>query len=459
MSLWSRIGKWRRGLTFQRSAVNSCRRLREFVYLDDVSVYSILASRKGAIDTEFTDSQTASLNSDVGSSVGVGFAGTQVKMGSKLQTGQVQGSQVVRKAIIQTSFKQLYDLERNSLVLNAPATDCVPTVNTTSDLERVLRSNPNQRWLLDLGKLRRGELLEARVKLEAEPIFRVASVVTTLREIIENNERLFGSAITSQLPDIGALAQVLETLLVGLVPVRGRLIDYESTCISGREVLIHRSLLDQVALTDRPETCPVFVVGVAERSLFWKDIRRVLFSDGEYTVFCRLTADGLADQWRSVKVADVLGEVIPQFDDLMKECVEQARLAMTAGAAASLSSTEVDVEISASVIRNYAGLLVRHHGEQSVPDVDHLVPVDRAWLDNVDGRRSVLGEVTRYVDLVLDVETSGDVAYQLREDAMCSVDLAGDLVPRPISQQSREFSTRERHDEKFLDAEMIAIYW
>ena len=66
MSISSRLGGWLRRLKPQKAPEPPSGLLREFVYLDEVSVYSILASRKGGIATEFTESQTASLNSDVG---------------------------------------------------------------------------------------------------------------------------------------------------------------------------------------------------------------------------------------------------------------------------------------------------------------------------------------------------------------------------------------------------------
>ena len=117
MSVVSRIRNWLRGAKPRRDPENSTGLLREFVYLDEVSVYSILASRKGGIAAEFTESQTASLNSDVGGSLSVGFDATKAKLDSKLQASHVQGSQVLRKAIIQTSFKELYDIEQASLAL------------------------------------------------------------------------------------------------------------------------------------------------------------------------------------------------------------------------------------------------------------------------------------------------------------------------------------------------------
>ena len=79
--------------------------LREFVYLDEVSVYSLLASRKGRISAEFTESQAASLNNEVGGSFNVGFGGLGSKLGGKSQTAQNQSSQVLSKAVIQTQLQ------------------------------------------------------------------------------------------------------------------------------------------------------------------------------------------------------------------------------------------------------------------------------------------------------------------------------------------------------------------
>ena len=243
MSISSRLRACLKCLKPQKPPGNLTGLLREFVYLDEVSVYSILASRKGAIATEFTESQTASLNSDVGGSVSVGLGGTKAKIDSKMQASHVQGSQVLRKAIIQTSFKELYDIERASLALRPPSADSMPTVKAVADIEELLNALVKGSWLVDPKSISRGELLEVEVELEADPIFRMASVITTLRELMEDNEEIFGHAVSAQLPQMRAIAQLLDGLLVGLVPIRGRLADYTSVSLCGQDVLIHNSIL------------------------------------------------------------------------------------------------------------------------------------------------------------------------------------------------------------------------
>ena len=140
MSIASRLSNWLRRRKSRGPNENSYRERREFVYLDGVSVLSILASRTGRIATESTESQTSSQSSEVKGSFGVGLGGTKANLGTKMQTSQIEASQVSRKAIIQSSFKDLYDIERSALVLRPVSLDHMPAVDLTRGLERLLGS-------------------------------------------------------------------------------------------------------------------------------------------------------------------------------------------------------------------------------------------------------------------------------------------------------------------------------
>ena len=435
---------------------------REFVYLDEVSVYSILASRKDGIATQFTETQTYSLNSELSSSAGVGFSATRAKLDSKIQAGQVQGSQVLRKAIIQSSFKELYDIERPDLALRARVEGDVPKVRDADDLLRILGDNSGDGWLVDASTIHRGDLLEVHVELAAEPIFQMATLITAFSELTENKEVLFGRSITSQVSEMQAMAHLLDSMLVGLVPIRGRLLDYDCLTIEGREVLIHRSLLNEIEGGAQLQTQPAVVVGVAQGDLFWKDIRRVLFSRAPYTLFCRLATSGLTDTWNPIKFADVLTDIAPSFGEMVRKFNEEARLAMKAAPDVLQEGHGENSRGESEVIRCYTALLAGHHGAYLEPGVvDDLVlsmPRREGWLDSVDGRRPVFAHVTNRVDTELGVETPNDVAYELRNTAVNSVISIG----TPATQMSRSGDGRTplaAREEKFLDAEIVAIYW
>ena len=132
--------------------------LREFVYLDEVSVYSLLASRRTGIATEFTESQTASLNNTLGGELGVGLAGAKAGLTSTRQSSHSHASQVVRKATVQTSFKELYELERPSLAVAPCELSRVPIADSVTYLEERLQSLIDDKWVVDPSALNRGEL-------------------------------------------------------------------------------------------------------------------------------------------------------------------------------------------------------------------------------------------------------------------------------------------------------------
>ena len=463
MSIASRFRGWLKRLTHRRGSATPGDGLREFIYLDDVSVYSLLASRKGGIATEFTESQTASLNTETGGSVDVGFGVAKAKADAKMQAGQVQGSQVLRKAIIQTSFKELHDIEWDALRLKPTDADSMPEINAISDLEEQLDSLSRDGWVVDPVTIRRGELLEVDVELEAEPIYRMVTVITTLCELMEDNEHLFQQSVSDQLSQMRSVVGVLESMLVGLVPIRGRLVDFECASFGGREVLIHRSILDRIPADPRLKTYAAIVVGVAQRDLFWKDIRRVLFSNARHTVFCRLATNGLMDKWSPVKVADVLAGIAPSFDDAIQKFSEQATLAMTSGPV-EISATAVGkgTRYEQEVLKQYATLLARHYDcELTAEVVDDLlqdIPRDKDWLESVDAQRPVFAEVTRRIDAKLGVETCREVAHDLRREAPAKARLESILAPQSSSGADSEPS-QVLPPERYLDTEIIAIYW
>ena len=201
------------------------------------------------------------------------------------------------------------------------------------------------------------------------------------------------------------------------------------------------------------------LVGVAEHNLFWKDIRRVLFGDGQYTVFCRLATGGLSNRWRPVKLADVLGDLVPHFDELISQCSEQASIAMRTAADQSLAGTDPENSVSEKVIDEYSGLLVKHHQGTQSPDIRALIPTNDDWLSSVDDRRRVLAQVTSHIESAIGVTTPGDVAYELRLEAMRKAGVETTLPSATLAAPMQPVPASPSGEGKFLDAEIIAIYW
>ena len=464
MRIWSRLSNWLRRKR-RRAFTDRLGMHREFVYLDEIAVYSILASHKTGIATEFSESETASLNSEVKSSVGVGLGGTKANLTGKMQAGQVESTQVLRKAIIQTSFKELYDAERKSNGLRLDCNGDPPQLQSPCDLEELLDDHEVGDWVVDPRTLRRGEILEVEVELEADPIFRMATIITTFFELMEDNEQLFENAVTAQVPEMRSVASLLDTLLAGLVPIRGHLVDYDWARIGGRDVLVHHSLLCQLPTDTQPETHPVFLVGVAQRDLFWKDIRRVLFSQSRYTVFCRLATGGLASRWTPVKMADVFSSIAPDFDGLIQGLSDELITGFKQGVHSATSETSPTVlDRSAQnrehLLRNYLESLAVHHSvnlEPAVADgIIHGISGPEDFPGTVAENRPVFREVTDRFDDMFNIKTPVELAPDLRLQAIRRSNPESVLEPEGSTVPS---APPEPRCERYLDSEIIAIYW
>jgi hypothetical protein len=227
LNLRARVVAWLRRWRRTRAAKRQKAPLREFVYLDDVSIYSLVASRLGPIAAEFTETETKSLQSEITSSVGASAGVAKSDVRSRMQSGESQGSQVLRRSIVQTTFKELYELEEDTLAMTPMSADLdAPEILSVADLEAAARRSAFDGWIVNPKRMARGQLLELEVDLEAEPVYRMSAVVTAVLEIMQDIESL-GPEGYGQLTEVHFVNRILEKLLAGLVPVRGRAVDYD----------------------------------------------------------------------------------------------------------------------------------------------------------------------------------------------------------------------------------------
>jgi hypothetical protein len=429
--------------------------LREFVYLDDVSVFSLMASRQGAIATQITETEARTLGGEVEGSTeaSAGFAKAAVR--GRTSTSQEQTSQVLRKAIIQSAFRDLYELEEQRLALRPAAG---PPPDATLGIETVAEDG---QWLMAADSLGRGQLIELEVELEAEAIFRINAVISAFLEIVQEDLEIFGVSTEAGLAEARAMNRVMDRLLTGLVPLRGRAIDMLVARVGERDLLVHRQVLEQISEESRPATRPLLVVGVAEQRLFWKDIRRVLFSNSRYRVFCRVSQPGLQAKWSPIKLTEVIGEVVPDFESQLLDALGDSTLAAMGTAnnrTAAAGSPGRDTSLRAAM--KFAEAVAAYHG-LSVPRDRLLKLVDPlvtdASLENVAARRRVLGAVLEVLDRDFGVATPREVAAELRVNAIEAAGIGLDHRERRSAAVVRDkFAGTEA---RFLDTEFVAVYW
>jgi hypothetical protein len=438
--------------------------LREFIYLDDVSVYSLIASRVGPVAAEFTDSQTASLQSDVTASAGAGVAGlAKADVSSRIQAAQTQGSQVLRKAIVQTTFKELYELEKNGLVMRPVETEERPP--KLRGLSEVLSPGEGlQPWVVDIEKLRRGRLLEIEVELSAEPIFRMSTVISALVEMMEENEELArAAASTGELDQVAAMSRIIERLLVGLIPVRGRAVDFDVVAPNEREWIVHRQLTkerfeDSIAAP----RFPLYVVGVAQEGLFWKDIRRVLFSKSRYRALCRVSRPGIHKSWAPVKLIEVLADVAPDLAASLGAATDSVLTAVAEAHDESPSESNEEAVMRAALL-DYGTLLAASYectlSKEEIQEAGLPTPAQCASHHTVESRRVAFHEMTSFVAERCGIDVGLEVAARCRSTAWIERDLSPSSTVEGGSMVPAASSMSLSPDARYLDVEFVAMYW
>lgn len=462
MSVITHFQAWFRQWRRRRAAQNTIGTLREFVYLDEVSVYSLMASRLGPIATEFTDTETTSLQSEMGSSIGAGAGIARADVSSRILNNQTSGTQVLRKSIVQTAFKDLYEYERDSLSIKPmPSGPEPPDISNEDDLFVATQSHVDGHWIIDPEKLSRGELFEIEVQLEADPLFRVNAVASTILEILEKDAESLGLNANDELEQMKSVGRILEKLLAGLVPIRGKAIDYCAVELAGKEWIVNRKLLQNIQASEELHIYPVFVVGVAEQALFWKDLRRILFSNARYRVLCRIAQTGLQGSWTPVKLVQVFESVIPGFSSQ----INLAGLNNLISAAETNTTGKVTTSTQQrmhTALLNYAKLISNHFKIkltlQDEEQIDLLAIEHSALFGTQKARLKAFESISTHLIEKFEIKTEPLINAQYRASALADAGL--DFAGEPIQSApvNAKISQTAAHD-RFIDSEIVAIYW
>lgn len=455
MKIFARPRALYRQWRWKQVSKNSKAELREFVYLDEVSVYSLIASRLGPIASEITDNQATLLEGEFNGSIGAGLGLANAEVSSRALSSYSQGSQVLRKSTVQTTFKELYELEFDSLTMKPVTADLeVPKFRDLDDIE----DKVDGIWIVDPEQLTRGNLLEMEVELEAEATFRVSTVVSSLVEIIKEDPDLFKIDNWHEVFQIG---RILEKFLFGLIPVSGQSVDYRVIEIKEKEWVVHRKLLDQLTGSNSYQIFPLYIVGVVEKSLFWKDIRRVLFSKTHYRILYRVGLNGLRKSWSPVKLADVLQKIAPELAYQINNLGTDALATMIETSISDRITQPVE-QLRYKALVEYAELLIKHYkveiSSENSLEVQQIARQNSASFGSLEERRASFDAIAKFVLELFEIEQEPVLLTEFRSMALGNVglDISGQINPlKPIIDTDSPGSS----DKRYLDSEFIAIYW
>ena len=178
---------------------------------------------------------------------------------------------------MQATFKDLFDnVENDGVIRRIPKR--APEGREVRDLELALEGSLHRRMGRGrAGDLRRGQLAEIEVELEAEDIFRVGAAVGTFLDLLREMPEVVdvGRPWPASGSDVGERppGQPARWPRSSARTSRG---PRHGKGVEGGVGKVHKKALQEWPEGWTPNVRPLDVVAVVEDSRFWKDIRRVL---------------------------------------------------------------------------------------------------------------------------------------------------------------------------------------
>lgn len=468
---------WRRS----RGRRGSDSSAREFVYLDEVSVTSLVAAvERDGIPETVTDKLTRASEAESSATYGAGAGKLKVGLEGRLKSSESSSREVVRRTVIQGTFDSLRrrldpKAVQSRTVANRWYERDLGTYASASSVERDLERLVRKRVCLPIADLARGDVLEIAISLDADPVYRMLTVMTSMMEMVKGRESVLG-VDPQQFQQAVPIAEMLDQLLVGLVPIRSEVRDYRLVNLCGSQHLLAADLIDPGSGLDTGAA--VFeVVGLTEIGGYWKDLRRVLFGKERCTAYVRVVAPQIRTNWNPVILTEVFKsasiDIVDQVLELPRSFEAGIRGELDAGSPAAIIAW-------ISCLTEFGNRLnVAYNSPASEADISEAVNqailTSEDFADPEDRRRTfdvVAATVARWVgddgvvrgEPATDVKERGqlpsppvsfrDRVRELREDALQSL-----LESLGDPDETSEADAVEVEALPQLEVEFVAIYW
>lgn len=433
---------------FRRQEVGQFQ-LREFIYLDEVSLQSLLVSLHGELTEKKSITDSTSNTRNVGGNIDTNnLAPLKLGFTAQYQSGKSSATQTETKATVQSWFRELY--ETPNILGVQPLEDDAQTITVKSSADIIPGDHPN--YCIRSSELQRGTLVELKVALATDPYFNVVTSISEFFKLSENISDLNGYS------EIKWQIELLQQLLAGLIPIKAEILNYHALKVGDDTYLVHEY---KVKVTEVSSSkIKVNLVGVTELSAYWKDIRRVLFSNQEFRILCRISRPGLVQDWNPIKLLDLFGNVFPQKE--IHNLKETLKLLSYNVDAASTAETDNDANSKMRLaLEEYIKSSCKHAGGEIGSDEVKGI-IEEVLKGNFDegsmGDRKVLYEKVDGKLASLKIDVPPNIRVTLREGSSEKAGLSHRLFTSAPS-EAKKVEEKSVAEELFIEAEIIAIYW
>jgi hypothetical protein len=434
---------------------------REFVYLDEVSVTSLVAARESSIAESYKNTLSDTTTSESGSSYGVSdpTSGIKANWSSKNSFARTTAQEVVRRAVIQGTFRDLRigDTDLKLSVDDQVSRTRPKPASSISELKSGLQKLVKQRRAIRVCDIERGDVLEVRVDLDAERSYQITAAMTSIVDLMGESGEKFGMS-SSDLAEGKLFTELLRRFLVDLVPVAASVTSHQRITLDGEPWLVDTSAVQADSpLASAAED--VTLAGVTELPLYWKDVRRILFDGSSYCVYARVAKNGLQKSWSPVKLADLFERIFPDLGRHMRELPHF--LWKGTRSVAKTDPPDVSEVLLTQGLAPFATQLATL--AERTPDADDLAQAMRTAanrvsttddLEDVGIVRAAFGDVVKFIEDGEPIDR--ELIRNLRELHQKVARLQAALN---TANATVEHDTEDPAPTHILEVEFIAIYW
>ena len=408
--------------------------LREFVYLDEISVRSLLASTgEGGIVSETVDEEMRRRRSgsSAGGSVSAGPASVNAGV-SEQREHQETKIETRNYDLIQSKFTQLY---KSDVVEKKLSLDQIP-----------LEDEPVEEPFsgLDASDLKRGHVVELRVNLSANLLFRLYRTIDYFAEAFEDQ-------IDTETEE---MLELIGSSLGNRIPVVGKAVDYKVVEEEeGGKQIKHRDDLS----SDEEDAEDLEVVTLLNLDSLWVDPIQTLFNNDRFVIYCRVE-DVDIDRWYPLKVTRAINSLSePTAEELNREFrqgLEQARSQLSEIKSFADWSADSAIQWGQDIQSYTESLEDEYDQDVSEDDQEQLIVEAMGTVEladevsNTAQRKRVLNAYTDAFIEMFELDSIDEEKRQeLRSDANNSA-------------QSSSIASSDDEDNIFrIEAKTVAIYW
>jgi len=432
---------------FKRKIATDETPIREFVYLDEVSVESLLASVDGEVLVQRTTSESRSTESGFGGTLGANTPFGKASFAPTLKKTRGNEVQELRKSVAQSAFARFRNRNFHRFVIR-PLKARVPKYVQRRLLKHDPKALRKYGQGLPLRDLRRGDLLEIDATIAAADIFKARTAISAITDVVDANPAFLTTELRDQLGLAKPLISLIDSLNGDAIPVRGESTTIATTEIGGEPWLVSAGTV----IGSAGET--VTLDSQAFARWFWGDVGRILFRPARYKMLCRVLSTEVRDGPTNSYVGSILRTVSDDLAETVDGLGSTFLSALRAGHEEATSGTSSPV--ASEVVVRYLQLL----GEARGTEAPVLSPKEAGALSAVDLKQlSVPAQVSFFqaVDEAVGVDPPA-VPDVMRADMRDLVRTEFGLWPWSNQPQAAA-AEAQRSSSPLLEVAIVAVYW